>query len=406
MTPTSRPQAEEMDSADPLARLRGLFNLPDDVIYLDGNSLGPPPSAALERLHETAHAHWGADLIKAWNTAGWIDLPQKCGGKIAKLIGADPGDVLCCDSVSVNLFKLASALIRERPGALAYEQDEFPTDGYILQGLAAMSDTPLRTIAHKGRPEDGFAENVTVLIKSAVHYKTAAVADIKDWQDHAAKAGAVIIWDLSHAAGIMDLNLKACGAQYAVGCGYKYLNGGPGAPAYIYVEKNAAASLRQPLSGWMGHARPFDFAADYAPGDGVQRFAAGTPPILSMSALDAALDVFKDVDMADMEKKAKILGDLFLMRAEKLGLETVSPGAGERRGGHVSLKFRDGYAVVQALIARGVIGDFRTPDLMRFGFSPLYLRYADVWSAADALEDVLETGAWRRPEFAERKAVI
>lgn len=405
MTVTTRQEAEALDAADPLAPLRDQFDLPEGVIYLDGNSLGPPPRAALTRLYETAHEHWGRDLIKSWNTAGWIDLPKRCGAKIAALIGADGDDVIVCDSTSVNIFKLASALMKGRAGALAYEHDEFPTDGYILQGLAAMTGAPLLEL-NQPAPETAFADNVSVLIKSAVHYKTAVVADIPAWERAAAKADAVIVWDLSHAAGIIDVNLSKAGARYAVGCGYKYLNGGPGAPAYVYVEREAANGLAQPLSGWMGHARAFDFAGEYAPAGGVSRFACGTPPILSMACLDAALEVYEGVNMGAVERKAKALGDIFLTRAQKLGLETVSPGADERRGGHVSFKFADGYAVVQALIARGVIGDFRTPDLMRFGFAPLYLQYADVWDAAGALEDVIKSESWRKPEFAARKAVI
>ncbi len=405
MTIRSRAEAQSLDAADPLAALRDQFDLPAGVIYLDGNSLGPPPRQALARLQETARDHWGRDLIKSWNTAGWIDLPKRCGAKIAALIGVDAEDVIVCDSTSVNIFKLASALIKKFPGALAYEQDEFPTDGYILQGLAAMSGTPLHEIS-SAVPADAFKDGVTVLIKSAVHYKTAVIADIPAWEEAAAKAGAVIVWDLSHAGGVINPDLKAAGARYAVGCGYKYLNGGPGAPAYVYVEHAAANDLAQPLSGWMGHARPFDFAGDYAPAAGVKRFACGTPPILAMTALDAALDVFASVNIADVAHKAKKLGDIFLTRAEAMGLETVSPGVNDVRGGHLSLKFDNGYAVVQALITRGVIGDFRTPDLMRFGFAPLYLRYTDVWDAADMLEDILKTESWNDPAFMARKAVI
>ncbi|WDI30322.1 aminotransferase class V-fold PLP-dependent enzyme [Hyphococcus flavus] len=406
MTVHSRKDAEALDAADPLAPLREHFDLPEGVIYLDGNSLGPPPRSALKRLHETAHNHWGKDLIKSWNTAGWIDLPKTCGAKIATLVGADPNDVIVCDSVSVNIFKLASALLKLHPGALAYEQDEFPTDGYILQGLANLTNSPLIKLNHQGGPVEAFAGGASVLIKSAVHYKTAAIADIAAWEAEAGKAGAVIIWDLSHAAGVINLDLEAAGARFAVGCGYKYLNGGPGAPAFVYAQRKAAEKLNQPLSGWMGHAHAFDFAGDYAPGEGVKRFACGTPPILSMSVLDAALDVFADIDMSAVEAKAKALGDIFLLRAQKLSLESVSPGIGESRGGHVSLKFKDGYAVVQALIARGVIGDFRTPDLMRFGFAPLYLGYSDVWDAADAFEQVMTSESWNAPEFITRKAVI
>ncbi len=404
MIPSSRDDAFALDRKDPLARLREQFDLPQEIIYLNGNSLGPPPRRALRRLRETAETEWRHGLIRSWNDAGWMDLPKKCGEKIAPLIGADPQDVLVADSVSVNIFKLAAALCKKCAGAIAYHADEFPTDGYILQGLSHLTNTPLHRLLPDA-DQHALSDDVSVLIKSIVHYKTAAVADIAAWEDAAAQKNIAIIWDLSHAAGVISVDLKKHGARFAVGCGYKFINGGPGAPAFVYVDHEAAKDLRQPLSGWMGHAAPFQFAEAYAPADGVSRFACGTPPILSLSALDTALDVFADAPISEIEGKAKKMGDIFLALSADLGLENISPPPSERRGGHVSLKFSHGYEVMQALIARGVIGDFRAPDIMRFGFSPLYLSYADIWDAAEILSDVLRSEEWRKAEYAIRGKV-
>lgn len=404
MTPASREEASALDDKDPLARYKAQFDLPDGVIYLDGNSLGPPPKAALVRLQSAGETEWRGGLIKSWNEAGWIDLPKACGAKIARLIGAREDEVIVADSVSINIFKLTAALCAKAPGAIAYHTDEFPTDGYILQGLSNLTGAPLMRLA-VGAGHDALHSDISVLVKSVVHYKTAAVADIAAWETAAAQANVAIVWDLSHATGVLDMDMRAAGARYGVGCGYKYLNGGPGAPAFIYVERQAAATLNQPLSGWMGHAAPFDFAPDYAPAPGVERFACGTPPILSLSALDAALDIFADIDIAALEAKAKMLGDLFLARCAALNLESISPPPSKRRGGHVSVRFEHGYEVVQALIAQGVIGDFRQPDLMRFGFSPLFLGYRDVWDAASLLANILETEEWRAAKYSARRKV-
>ncbi|MEM8771547.1 MAG: aminotransferase class V-fold PLP-dependent enzyme [Pseudomonadota bacterium] len=403
MTITDRNQAEAADETDPLRKARRHFKIPAGVIYLDGNSLGPPPRSALDRLQTAADNEWRNGLIRSWNDACWIDLPAVCGKRIAALIGVEPDDVLVADSVSTNIFKLAGALWRQKGGAIAVSDDEFPTDGYILQGLSGLTGAKLISFNEQDDPFQD--QTVKILVKSAAHYKTAAIADIEQWERRACAADAAIIWDLSHATGVLDLRLKNAGAAFAVGCGYKYLNGGPGAPAFVYAAKDQANALEQPLSGWMGHAAPFDFAQPYRPADGVRRFACGTPPILSLSALAGALEIFDQLDLAALEAKARALGDLFLARTERMGLTSVSPGAGQPRGGHVSVKFENGYAVVQALIAHGVIGDFRAPDLMRFGFSPLFLRYADVWDAADILENVLTSEEWRKPEFRKKQTV-
>jgi kynureninase len=403
-TPASRKESEDLDARDPLRGLRDYFELPDGIIYLDGNSLGPPPKEALTRLAKAAQEEWGNGLIGSWNDAGWIKLPESCGAKIAKLIGAENDEVIVADSVTVNLFKLAAALNEKRKGSIAVEKDEFPTDGYIAGGLSRLTETCLVKI--QGDDPSALAGNdISVFVKSVVHYKTAAIADIAAWENEAQKNNVAIIWDLSHAAGVIELDLKKSGAKYAVGCGYKFLNGGPGAPAFLYVDRNVVNDLNQPLTGWMGHASPFDFSGNYHPAPGIRRFSCGTPQILSLSALDGALELFQNIDMGKVEEKARGLGDLFLSRAKAMGLSSVSPAAGERRGAHVGLSFEHGYEVVQALIARGIIGDFRAPDLMRFGFSPFYLRYADVWDAADQLEDILKTEAYRDPAFAVRKHV-
>jgi len=401
---TSRAAAEALDRDDPLAGKRAAFDIPGGVIYLDGNSLGPLPHVARDALHRAIETEWRTDLIKSWNTADWINLPTRTGDRIAALIGAPAGSVLCADSVSVNLFKLAAALVTRGAGLIAVERGDFPTDGYILEGLAKISGAGFSLI-EPGAGVAGLPEDGGVLVRSAVHYKTAQIVDIEAEERAAAERGAAIIWDLSHAVGLVDTRLEARGARYAVGCGYKYLNGGPGAPGFVHVHPSVAGDLAQPLSGWMGHADPFEFTDGYRPAEGIKRFSAGTPPILSMTALHAALGLYEGLDLGALQEKARALGDLFLSRIAPLDLPCVSPGIGERRGGHVSVRHADGYAVVQALIAQGIIGDFRSPDLMRFGFSPLFLSYADVFDAAEALVETVRSGRYRAPEFNTRGAV-
>lgn len=395
----TREAAEALDRADPLARFRSAFNLPDGVIYLDGNSLGPPPRRALDRLRDCAEKEWREGLVRSWNDAGWIDLSRRAGTKIARLIGARDDEVIVCDCVSNNIFKLAAALLQRRPGAtLAVPAEEFPTDQYVLEGLSRFTGAPLRRIVESEAPPPG-----AVLVRSLVHYRTAAVADIVACEREAAACGAEIIWDLSHATGAVTIDAGAKGARFAVGCGYKYLNGGPGAPAFVYVRRDAATPLLQPLSGWMGAKSPFDFSSAYEPAEGVRRFASGTPPILSLSALDAALDLFDGVDLGVVETKARALGDMFHGAGEAAGLTPIRVDG--RRGGHVSFRHPDGYAIVQALIDRGVIGDFRAPDYARFGFSPLYLSYTDVWRAGAILQEIMARGEWRDPRYRARGTV-
>ena len=393
-----------LDAADPLADRRALFALPDGVIYLDGNSLGVPSKAALTRLKEAAEQEWAIGLIRSWNDAGWMDLPLTLGAKLARLVGVDEDEVIAIDTVTINLFKLAGALLDRTPGGVAAEAGEFPTDNHVMEGLARFTGAKMHRVAANTRPAD-LPDGVKVFIKSGVHYKSAEIADFEGYECEAAERGLSIIWDLSHATGLVDLKLKAWGARYAVGCGYKFLSGGPGAPAFLYCARDEIETLEHPIPGWLGHARPFGFEDAYEPDPGIVRWRTSSPSILALSALDGAVSVYDRVDMAQVEAKAGRLGDILLEQATLLGLAAACPGPGVRRGGHVVLRHENGYAIVQALIARGVIGDFRDPDLMRFGFNPLYNSHVEVFDAANALADVIETGAWDRPEFTTKKAV-
>ena len=403
--PTTRAACEALDCADPLASVRERFSLPEGVIYLDGHSLGPATHAALARVGETAGKEWAQGLIRSWNDAGWFDLPRAVGAKLARLIGVAADEVVVTDSVSVNLFKLASAALAAARGqTIIVEDSEFPTDQYVAEGIAGITRASLMRVgANQGA--DALAKTGGVLIKSIVNYRTSLLSNVAEHERIGARSGGLVVWDLSHATGVIDLSLGAHGARLATGCTYKFLNGGPGAPAFVYVRDDLAAKLRSPISGWFGHVQPFAFVSGYAPTEGAARFAAGTPGVLSLAALDAALSAFDGADMRAVSAKARTLGDLVIARAQALGLEAISPSDGAARGGHVSIRHEEGYAVVQALIARGVIPDFRAPDAMRFGVSPLFLRYVDVWDGMDQLGDVLATRAWDRPEFRRRAAV-
>lgn len=410
---TTRQDCVEQDAVDPLAAVRERFSLPDGVIYLDGNSLGALPAAAAKAVDETVTRQWGEDLIASWNKYGWIGLPQRVGGRIAPLIGAGSDEVVAADSVSVNLFKLAAAAaaVGARGGrrVVLTEGGDFPTDLYILQGLAGMVPEVELRVVEPGGLEAALDDRVAVVLLSHVHYRSGAVRDMSGLCAAIRGAGALSLWDLSHSAGVLDVDLNRAGADLAAGCGYKYLSGGPGAPAYLFVARRHQAALRSPLSGWMGHARPFDFVDDYAPAPGIDRWLCGTPPILSLTALDAALDAFSGVDMAAVRAKAGALGDLFIERVEARcagkGLTLASPREAAARGGQVSFRHPQGWAVMQNLIARGVVGDFRGPDVIRFGFAPLYVRRVDVWDAVEVLGGVLDAESWRDPCYQTVAAV-
>lgn len=403
--PTSLEDARSFDEADPLAASRPAFVLPEGETYLVGHSLGPATQQSLAALDLTGNREWAEGLVGSWNTADWIDLPQTVGRRIAKLIGAHSDEVIVCDSVSLNLFKLVGALLASGKTAnrIIVEAGEFPTDQYILERLAEMTAAEFVRTA-PGGAADALAQG-GILVRSLVDYRSAAIAPIEEMELMAKRSGGAIVWDLSHATGVLNLKLVDWGAKYAVGCTYKYVNGGPGAPAFLYVHRDEVEALETPLAGWLGHARPFAFEDTYDAGAGMQRFVAGTPPILSMAALNGALGVFDEVSLADIEAKTQTLGDMCLSAFQRMGLDSVSPAIGVRRGGHVSLRHSDGYAVSRALAARGHKTDFRTPDTIRFGLSPLFLRYADVWATLETLEEILASESYREPRFQIRDKV-
>ncbi|MDF2234180.1 kynureninase [Albimonas sp. CAU 1670] len=398
-----------MTPSDPFARTRALFDLPEGVIYLDGNSLGPLPRAAQARLATVAAQEWGRLLIRGWNEAGWIDLPARVGERIGRLVGAEPGAVRAADSTSVNLFKVLSAALAMRPGRRVILSDagNFPTDLYVAQRLAeALGQGHELRLAAPEAVADAIDADVAVLMLTEVDYRTGRRHDMAALTARAHEAEALTVWDLAHSAGALPVDLAGAGADFAVGCGYKYLNGGPGAPAFLYVAPRHQAQAAPALAGWMGHAAPFGFVPDYAPAEGMDRMLVGTPPILSLSALDAALEVWEGVDLAALRARSIELSEAFVAALSgREDLVLASPRDPAARGSQVSFRHPQGYAVMQALIARGVIGDFRAPDLIRFGFAPLYNTRDEVARAAEILVEVLETAAWDRPEFRRRAKV-
>lgn len=411
MTP-DRSACEALDRDDPLAHHRRAFVLPEDLIYLDGNSLGPLPRLAQERLRAAADVEWGAGLIRSWNAAGWIEAPRRLGDKIAPLVGARPGEVVVADSTSINVFKLLAGALRLRPGrrTILSEAGNFPTDLYMAQGLIESLGG-----RHRLRHAEGEAvaaaidDDTAVVLLTHVNYKSGWMHDMAAMTRAAHAAGALILWDLAHSAGAVPVDLEAAGADLAVGCSYKYLNGGPGAPAFLYIRSGLQPDFPATLSGWMGHAAPFDFDPDYRPAAGIARQLCGTPPILALAALEAALDVWSTADLAAVRAKSVALCELFIARVEDacagFGLRLASPRNASCRGSQVSFAHPDGYAIMQALIARGVIGDFRAPEVLRFGFTPLYTRFVDVWDAAAVLAEVLKTRAWDDEAYRTRAAV-
>ncbi len=399
-------QALALDAADPLAHCRSRFILPDGIIYLDGNSLGALPRATAAALAATVERQWGNELIASWNKHDWINAPQGLGDRIAPLIGAGQGEVLVGDSTSVNLFKLLAAALAARPGRsiILSEEGNFPTDLYIAQGLAGLTGAMLRTV-EADLVETTIDADTAVVMLTHVDYRSSRRHDMDRLTAAAHAAGALMLWDLSHSAGAIAVDLNAAKADLAIGCGYKYLNGGPGAPAFLFVARALQDQLATPLSGWLGHADPFAFEPDYRPAPGIARFQAGTPSILAMAALEAGLATFDGVSMADLEAKSRRLSDLFIdLVAECCPELTLASPRGER-GSHLVFAHRHAYALMQALIERGVIGDFREPDLIRFGFAPLYNRLADVWRAVAILADLLITRSWNSPRFHQRQRV-
>ena len=405
---TTRDDCLGRDAQDPLAALRAQFDLPAGLIYLDGNSLGARPRAALARAQDVIGREWGQDLIRSWNTAGWFDLPKRLGNRLAPLLGAGRDEVVVTDTTSVNLFKALAAALQmqaEQPATasrrvLVTERSNFPTDIYMAQGLAGWlaRGYTVRLVDSVEEIAAAIDADTAVVMLTHVNYRTGYQHDMRATSALAHAAGALVVWDLAHSAGAVPLDLNGDGADLAVGCTYKYLNGGPGAPAFIWVPAKHQARFRQPLSGWWGHAAPFAMAPDFAPTEGIGRALCGTQPIVSLAMVESGLEVFERTDMAAVRAKSLALTDLFIELVERrcgshpLGL--VTPRRHARRGSHVSFTHPHGYAVMQALIGRGVVGDYREPAIMRFGFTPLYTSYTEVWDAVEILRQILDDTAY------------
>ena len=415
----------QLDEQDPLGSLRSLFDLPEGLIYLDGNSLGALPRAAPARLAQAISQEWGQGLIRSWNSAGWFDLPRRVGDKIARLIGAREGEVLAVDSTSVNLYKVLSAALQiarhdaPRRKVVLSERSNFPTDLYIAQSLCQQHEMELR-LFDCSEIMQALGDDVAVLMLTHVNYRTGAMHDMTAVNDQAHRCGALCVWDLAHSAGAVELDLHAAQADFAVGCGYKYLNGGPGAPAFLWVHARHSDRFWQPLSGWWGHAQPFAFEPGYQPAQGIGRYQCGTQPMLSLIALDVGVDTVLAAEplggMAALRRKSlsltRLFGQLLQQRLSGHGLSLVSPQDDGQRGSQISLTRAHGaYAIVQALIERGVVGDFRAgdgaehPDILRFGVCPLYTRYVDIWHAVDALHQVMSSGVWRDAKYGQQHSV-
>ncbi|OBY27463.1 kynureninase [Leisingera sp. JC1] len=392
------------------AATKAMFDLPEGVIYLDGNSLGPLPCAAKERVGAMMQDEWGQMLITGWNKAGWMDKPKALGDRVGRLIGAEPGHVVMGDTLSIKVYQAVASALELNPGRKVVLSDNgnFPTDLYMASGLLKSlgPDYELRVVDPEA-VEDAITEDIAVLMITEVDYRTGRKHDMKALTEKAHAHGVLTVWDLAHSAGAVPVDLAGCRADFAVGCTYKYLNGGPGAPAFIYVSPRHAETARPALSGWLGHEAPFAFDLDYRPGSGIDRMRVGTPPILQLTALEAAMDIWDMAEMDAVRAKSIELCDLFIALVEEScpQLELASPSDPAFRGSQVSFKFDEGYAAMQALIARGVIGDFRAPDIMRFGFTPLYIDEGDVRAAAEIIADVMNNALWDRPEYMVRHAV-
>ena len=422
----TRDEALALDAADALAPLREQFSLPPGLIYLDGNSLGVLPKATAARVQQVVQQEWGVDLIRSWNSAGWMDLPQRVGDKIARLVGAGPGELVVADSTSVNLFKVLSAALSmaqadtPKRKRIVSERSNFPTDLYIAESLARERGHELVLVEADELPA-ALDEHCAVLMLTHVNYRSGRMHDMAALSRMAADAGALTVWDLAHSAGAVPVDLHTDGADFAIGCGYKYLNGGPGAPAFVWAHPRHAERFWQPLAGWMGHVAPFEFSPGYRPAPGIARYLCGTPAVLSLAALECGVDTVLAAEplggMAALRRKSLALTRLFAdqVQASCPSLTLVSPRDDAQRGSQVCLSHPQvAYPVVQALIGRSVIGDFRAGDtshpagavdILRFGFTPLYLRFVDAWDAAEQLRQVLESGEWQRPEFNQRQAV-
>jgi kynureninase len=407
----SREDCQTLDENDVLAPLRAEFTLNEGEIYLDGNSLGPVSSSVRRRVNEVIDDEWGRGLVRSWNDAGWMGEPTRLGDRIAPLIGANPGEVLVADTLTFLIAKLIGAALEQRPERHVVLTDEanFHSDIYIIEAMCERASRPVtsKTI-DRNRLDDELNDDVALVELTQVDYRTGESLDMAAITKKVHEAGALMLWDFAHSAGAVPLDVTGADVDFAAGCGYKYLNGGPGAPAFLYVRKSWQGKLRNPLPGWLGHARPFDFELRYEPADGMQAFVTSSPSIVALAALDGALDIWERTSMAEVRAKSLAMTDLFIHLVEERlpgVFDVVTPLEHAKRGSQVALRHRDGYGIIQALIEKGVIGDFRAPDICRFGFTPLYLRFVDVYDAVERISGVIKSESFRDPRFAVRHGV-
>jgi kynureninase len=402
----TRDELEELDRQDPLKIFRDEFDLPEGTLYFDGNSLGALPKATPARINEVVAEEWGKKLVTSWNSAGWFSLPETIGNKIAHLIGADDGEVVCVDGTGLNIYKLHAVALKMRAGrkVILMEGSNFPTDAYITQGLIdQLAQGHEIRFVEKNEILGAITEDVALVSLTQVHYKMGHLLDMKAITQNAHDVGALVMWDLSHSAGALPVALNGCDVDFAVGCTYKYLNGGPGAPAYLFVAKRHQGKETQPLTGWWSHERPFAFEQDYQPKNNIGQFLSGTQPIVSLAAVEVGVDLLLSADMDAIRQKSLALGDTFIQlikeHLSEYGFTLATPIEPTERGSQISLCSENGYAIMQALIEAGVLGDFRAPDNMRFGLTPLYTRYTDLWDAVMKLKSIMENDTWRAERF-------
>ena len=404
---------KHLDKQDPLSKYREEFFLPKNTIYFDGNSLGPVPTKTIKNLNKTINEEWGKDLINSWNKANWINLPQSLGDKIAPLLGAKSGEVVVVDSTSLNLFKVLTSALRlnKNRKKVVSESTNFPSDLYILEGVNGMLNNhyECQLIDDDINFEKYIDSSTAVVMLSHINYKTGRISDMKKITDHAHQQGALVVWDLSHSVGVIPMDLHNIGVDFAVGCTYKHLNGGPGAPGFLYVHSDLIAIVSQPLSGWLGHSDPFAFEAKYTPANNINKFICGTPSILSYKAVESALDIFDEISLEQVREKSIQLSELFIKLIQQecgdFGFELFSPIDAALRGSQISYKHENAYPIMQSLISRGIIGDYREPNILRFGISPLYMRYEDVWSAIICLKNIMQSNEWDSSNFKIRNYV-
>ena len=404
----------KLDTLDSIKKVREQFALPKDVIYFDGNSLGPLPKNTIKSLDSVIQREWGDGLIRSWNDENWINLPRNLGNQIAPLIGAKEGEVIVVDSTSVNLFKVLSSalMLNKNRKVIVSEAANFPSDLYILEGVNNMfGESYERCLIDEGDDEiEKYIDSSTaVVVLSHINYKTGRITDIKKITTFAHEKGALVVWDISHSVGVLPMNLHDLGVDFAVGCTYKHLNGGPGAPGFLFVHSSLIEKVSQPLTGWLGHIKPFDFEVEYKPANDINKFICGTPPIIAYKAIESGLEIFKDLSIIEIREKSIKLSEMFIQLIQQecteFGFMLFSPKNSEQRGSQISFLHENAYSIIQALISHGIIGDYREPNVMRFGISPLYMRFEDVWNAITCLREIMQTGEWQSEKFKNKNYV-